>query len=208
MLRNNITYSTEIFVRKQITQTLEQIQRYSRKRNELSPKIPIRISILARKNYSTAVSETEQGLLQRRKGCTSSDTWRCRHVRALACVCRAAAAVHVRARYVTGSGSTTLTTCTRTVHEARRPSNFENSHNFDCDFAPSDWRTPSFFRFVILRNDRFNRERERERENCWKNLYLFLCILLRVVSNIEILHVSKFWVYWTIYMVNRIGSFD
>lgn len=74
MLRNNITYSTEIFVRKQITQTLEQIQRYSRKRNELSPKIPIRISILARKNYSTAVSETEQGLLQRRKGCTSSDT--------------------------------------------------------------------------------------------------------------------------------------
>lgn len=192
MLRNNITYSTEIFVRKQITQTLEQIQRYSRKRNELSPKIPIRISILARKNYSTAVSETEQGLLQRRKGCTSSDTM---PSRTCVGVCVSGGGGGARARALChwiGVNDLNNVYTNRT----RRPSNFENSHNFDCDFAPSDCRTPSFFRFVILRNDRFNRERERERENCWKNLYLFLCVLLRVVSNIEILHVSKFWIYW------------
>lgn len=68
MLRNNITYSTEIFVRKQITQTLEQIQRYSRKRNELSPKIPIRISILARKNYSNRGQWNRARVVAKTKG--------------------------------------------------------------------------------------------------------------------------------------------
>lgn len=173
MLRNNITYSTEIFVRKQITQTLEQIQRYSRKRNELSPKIPIRISILARKNYSTAVSETEQGLLQRRKGCTSSDTWRCRHVRALACVCRAAAAVHVCARYVTGSGSTTLTTCTRTVHGDPRISKIRiiliaiSLHLID-ELLRSfvSW----FFEMIGLT------EREREKERIVGRIFIYFCV--------------------------------
>lgn len=194
MLRNNITYSTEIFVRKQITQTLEQIQRYSRKRNELSPKIPIRISILARKNYSNRGQWNRARVVAKTKGMHLE-----RHVtmpsRTCVGVCVSGGGGGARVRALChwiGVNDLNNVYTNRT----RRPSNFENSHNFDCDFAPSDCRTPSFFRFVILRNDRFNRERERERENCWKNLYLFLCILLRVVSNIEILHVSKFWIYW------------